>query len=539
MTRSHFAGLLLLLLLPLTAHAQTLKVIEPGENKPLVIKGSIGDDNSFIGNIGVIAEGTGTTPIKLTIYPYVLTMESGETIRPTIVPAELNLTPNAPATFQVKLTGMKDPGEYSGKVSLTLAGQTQSVPVDVKVLASVRPSLSLLTENDRLQANLVNCNYCPLARLILSSAALKDQTQLHFLKPAGVPLAISNVAVVVKGDQNRFQLTDQQLKVPLAQSQAADKHLAVPVTIARDQLPADHYTGSIYLTVPGQSNDLKVPVDFNVRSAPVWPLIVLLIGIVLGRLFKFMQDKGNAIADALESINLLEFRLRNVDREDAEIIRPMLGDARDLVHQDKVTDAVAAVNAISSRISALNELRQIQARLAGKEGNEEVAAILRDIRKAREHIALKQDEAAKELIKKIKDALVALTSTAGLSDTDAFDLDDAVARADSASAAVAGLGTVSRTSADSLRNALVTLSGLSNRFRNEATLFLVRPILWLALLLGLLALGLKTLYVDNPIFGSSPFTDFLGLVFWGLSTDVASRTLSGLKLNNPNRPAGG
>lgn len=539
MTRSHFAGLLLLLLLPLTAHAQTLKVIEPGENKPLVIKGSIGDDNSFIGNIGVIAEGTGTTPIKLTIYPYVLTMESGETIRPTIVPAELNLTPNAPATFQVKLTGMKDPGEYSGKVSLTLAGQTQSVPVDVKVLASVRPSLSLLTENDRLQANLVNCNYCPLARLILSSAALKDQTQLHFLKPAGVPLAISNVAVVVKGDQNRFQLTDQQLKVPLAQSQAADKHLTVPVTIARDQLPADHYTGSIYLTVPGQSNDLKVPVDFNVRSAPVWPLIVLLIGIVLGRLFKFMQDKGNAIADALESINLLEFRLRNVDREDAEIIRPMLGDARDLVHQDKVTDAVAAVNAISSRISALNELRQIQARLAGKEGNEEVAAILRDIRKAREHIALKQDEAAKELIKKIKDALVALTSTAGLSDTDAFDLDDAVARADSASAAVAGLGTVSRTTADSLRNGLVTLSGLSNRFRNEATLFLVRPILWLALLLGLLALGLKTLYVDNPIFGSSPFTDFLGLVFWGLSTDVASRTLSGLKLNNPNRPAGG
>ena len=162
MTKLYCAIWLLLLLLPLTAHAQTLTVIEPADKK-LSIKGSIGDDNSFTGNVGVVLEGaTGTTQTKLTIYPYALTMTNGtgtDTIRPTITPADLMLTPNAPTTFQVKVTGVKQPGDYTGKISLTLAGQAQSaaVMIDVTVSASVRPSLSLLTENDRLQANLVNC----------------------------------------------------------------------------------------------------------------------------------------------------------------------------------------------------------------------------------------------------------------------------------------------------------------------------------------------------------------------------------------------
>lgn len=544
MTKFYCAVLLLLLLLPLTAHAQTLTVIEPGDKK-LSIKGSIGDDNSFTGNVGVVLEGaTGTTQTKLTIYPYALTMANGtgtDTIRPTITPAELMLTPNAPATFQVKVTGVKQPGDYTGKISLTLAGQAQSaaVIVDVAVSASVRPSLSLLTENDRLQANLVNCKYdCPLAKLLLTGAAFQYKTELNFEKPVGAPLNISNVTIAVKGDQTKFQVDDKQLSLAPAQSDPSKKYLTLPVTISKEQLPADHYSGNMYLTVEGQTNALKVPVDFNVRSAPLLPLIILLAGILLGRLFKFMQDKGNAIADALESINRLEFRLRNVDPENAAIIEPMLGDARDLVDQDKVTEAVAAANAISARLATLNELTRLQEPLAGQEDKPAVAAILSDIRQARAQLRLQQDDKAKELIKKIKDALVQLEASPGTVDTNAVDLKAAITRVGSVATKIAVLGAREITS-DRFQNAFVLISGLSNQFRNEATLFVVRPLLWLSLLIGLLAVGLKALYIDNPVFGASPFTDFFSLVFWGLSTDVASRTLSGLRFNNPSRPAGG
>jgi hypothetical protein len=37
------------------------------------------------------------------------------------------------------------------------------------------------------------------------------------------------------------------------------------------------------------------------------------------------------------------------------------------------------------------------------------------------------------------------------------------------------------------------------------------------------------LYLKNPTFGADIFGDYFGLLVWALSSDVASRTLSGLK----------
>lgn len=569
MIKSLRAGLLLLLLLPLAAQGREGSIVVDKDDKELVIKGWVGDENSFIGNFTVTWEGAAqnSNPVKLNIYKTDLKTADGVEVigRQAVAVTDQTITPGAPWTYQLKVTGVKEPGEYSGRIELFLPGQqrTEPVRVDVKVVASVRPALSLLPDNDRLQVNLVNCGYdCKLARILLPASAFQNNICLGFEKPPAAPLAFSDITPVVKGDQTKYQIAPEQLRFSLDQpaqpqqpagsneqasrtptpercvgtdaksaTAAGKKYLTIPVNIASQEIPADHYTGSVYLTVDGQSNSLKVPVDFNVRSGPFWPLLVLLFSILLGRLYKFMQDKGNAIADALESINRLEFRLRDVHPDDAEIIAPMLRSARDLVNQDKAADADAAVNAISARLSTLGELRQIEARLTGKESNPAVEPILSDIRQARENIRLQQDDKAKTLLSKIKDALAALAAAppVGIADTDNSDLADAAARADAASTAAAGLGTVRRTVVDRLSSGLAMLSGLSDELRAEATLFLARPILWLALLLGLLALGLKTLYVDNPVFGANPFTDFLGLTFWGLSADVASRTLSGLR----------
>jgi hypothetical protein len=52
----------------------------------------------------------------------------------------------------------------------------------------------------------------------------------------------------------------------------------------------------------------------------------------------------------------------------------------------------------------------------------------------------------------------------------------------------------------------------------------------LALLLGLLAVGVETLYVNQGLtFGANPVSDYSTLVVWGLSADVASRSLTKLR----------
>ncbi len=49
-------------------------------------------------------------------------------------------------------------------------------------------------------------------------------------------------------------------------------------------------------------------------------------------------------------------------------------------------------------------------------------------------------------------------------------------------------------------------------------------------------MGIGSLYVENgKTFGSNPFSDYLGLVLWGLSADVASRSLSNLRGEKANK----
>jgi hypothetical protein len=75
----------------------------------------------------------------------------------------------------------------------------------------------------------------------------------------------------------------------------------------------------------------------------------------------------------------------------------------------------------------------------------------------------------------------------------------------------------------------MVVSGVSDRARAEATFWVVRPLLALVLLGGLSAMGLGSLYVEKGgTFGARPFSDYLGLILWGLSADVASRSLSNL-----------
>jgi hypothetical protein len=84
-----------------------------------------------------------------------------------------------------------------------------------------------------------------------------------------------------------------------------------------------------------------------------------------------------------------------------------------------------------------------------------------------------------------------------------------------------------------LRHWLVVFSGLSDEIAAEATLWLVRPLLYAALLIGLMIVGINSLYVEKgTIFGAKPVADYLGLVLWGLSSDVASRSLTNLQGGN-------
>jgi hypothetical protein len=82
---------------------------------------------------------------------------------------------------------------------------------------------------------------------------------------------------------------------------------------------------------------------------------------------------------------------------------------------------------------------------------------------------------------------------------------------------------------ESFQQSLVKLSGFSESIQAETNYWVVRPLLWLMLLVGLSTVGMINLYVENgTTFGAKKFTDYFALILWGLSSNVASSSISSL-----------
>ena len=544
---------LLVVSFSLTARSQEIEV-DPGDSK-ITIKGFTGDDASFNGDVRVTLRNANQATPKLLLLPSHLQRTDGgaQINRGQVQVGEgVTLSPDVPTTIPIKVTGVKAPGEYKGKLELLLAGQARDTAktVELIVLANVRTTLTALANADRLKTNLVNCDPpCWLATWLLPGSTQKDY-EIKFEKPIGASQPVLEITTDVKGEQNGFQWKsthfgfgqpiDAASSAPPSNGQAgstnnpADKRFLVfPVTLSHADLPADHYTGSIYLSLDADTPVIKLPVDVNVRVAPLWPLLFLFIGILLGKLIKYMQEKGGPKADALVVFNRVEARYRKLVPADQKLIESQLDNARRLINEDSPAEAVTLSKSIDARITALESLREIEARLAGKEQHPKVKEVLGQLNEAREFIRGGQDSEMNVLMNDIRKTLVSLSTTLmgdeNVPDPAVKEAAEAAKNATIAGPVTAGTITPAKIPLHKrVTRFLADFSGVVDDLEPETARWVLQPLLWLVLVLGLVALGLKSLYIDNPTFGANA-ADYVSLIFWGMSSDVASRALGSLK----------
>jgi hypothetical protein len=201
------------------------------------------------------------------------------------------------------------------------------------------------------------------------------------------------------------------------------------------------------------------------------------------------------------------------------------------------------MEAIADRLDCLKRLRTMEQKLAENQHPNVVGenGILQKIASARSLIGLSSDEKALEQAKALLEEIQAEAVKLGTAMMGSDKQPDAAltATAQEAKEAAAAVGHAVQAEVRKapallmwvvqLRRSLIFLSGVSSAVRTEATLWVVRPLLSLALLFGLSVVGIRALYVEKgATFGADPFADYLGLVLWGLSADVASRSLSNL-----------
>lgn len=541
--------MLILLVCPAPTLAQTKVGIQvDAGDKPLQIKGWLGSENAFTGNMRLTASGGNVA--AFTFLPSDLKRKEGDEVigrQQVELVGKPPLSAEVPKDFQVKVNGLKSPGTYEGQIELLLPGQKRSeaMVIPLTVMAKAKPALVPVKGGEQLQRQLVRCSWgldCALAHLLLPASAFQNQWELKLDNPIEAPVSLTSTEVVLEGQQTGYQITKAEVE-PLSSpaTLAANQIISLPLKWKRSQIPPDRYTGWVYLTLDGREERLAIPVDLNMRIGPLLPLLVLLVGIALGRLFKYMQEKGIPQSDALGKVNELEQEIAEADPEDREILTPMVKEVRKSVYQMDLDTVTAKVEAIADRLNCLKRLRTMEQKLEPKKQHPKVKEILQKIAEARSLIGLSSDEKgleqAKTLLEEIQAEAVKLGTAMMSSDKqpDAA-LTQTAQEAKEAAAAVGHAVQAEVRKAPALpmwviqfRRSLIFLSGVSSAVRAEATLWVVRPLLSLALLFGLSVVGIRTLYVEKgATFGADPFADYLGLVLWGLSADVASRSLSNL-----------
>jgi hypothetical protein len=537
MKRWILTAVCLLLITPTPAFADTIITVD-AKDKPLQIKGWLNEENTLIGSIRLSA------PAKVEQFQFLasdLQRQEGDEIigrQQVSFIGETKLQAGIPKDFQVKVSNPQSPGTYKGQIEIRLPTQKPQI-VDFNLLVKARPKLTSVRGNEQVQLQLTQCNWwldCGLARSIFNKSAFLQTWDLAFDNTEDASVKVIGAEVLLKGEQTGYQLSSNQIKVPnIPQTLKPDQIVKLPLSWETNKIPPDRYTGAVYLSLEGGKERLIIPVNLTMRIAPLMPLFILFLGIICGRLTKYMQEKGIPQAETLDKVKELEKQVIQADPSDQKTLIPMLSKAEQLVQQMKLEAATTEVEKISARFECLQQLRNIEQKLEPFKTNPQVkgdSGIMQKINNIRMQISLSQDEQAKTLLEELQQDIGKLQLPPMMGDKTHVNLSEVVKGVKDA---VIAVGTAVQSNVKEpvdkwvqwLQKSLIFLSG--SKFRTQATYWFARPLFSLMLLVALSIVGMRSLYMQKgSTFGADPFSDYLGLLVWGLSADVASRSLSNL-----------
>ncbi|GAB4424948.1 MAG: hypothetical protein OHK0015_04420 [Chloroflexi bacterium OHK40] len=519
------------LLLPSPARAQSLTV--DGADNPLAIRGTLdGETTAFSGNVRLIAD---VDVDELQLLASELTREGDPTTiidRSNVsIPTGTTLRAGQPRDVRVTVANVRRPGTYTGELRFLLPDQplTSAIAVPLQLQVDARPDVQPATP--AMSLRLMRCGWfldCALGRLLLHPTATLDTWPLQLDNRTDQTVVVTNTNLVLVGEGSGLALGPGEILISVPRELAPRSTQALTMTVARAQIAPDRYKGHVDVVVERGASPARVTLEIAVREGPFWALVAICAGVVIGRLVRGQQTPAVQLQfRQLERLNRARAQLGRVS--DQELVRlygaSLLALERAIAAGQESEEAIAAriaqAEAVAEYLVSLDDIKQHLIR----NNYTSLLERLQPAFQAAGKLAVQgQIEAANAKRQEIEDALVA--------DSAMGEGDDALVH--------------SRTSGSRLAEAAEPAEQRPRRFDWLAQLlaaltgspvaglhwryWLLRPLLYL-LLLGLLMLvGLQTLYVNNGVtFGAAGLFDYLGLILWGLSADVAQRTLQDLQ----------
>jgi hypothetical protein len=410
------------------------------------------------------------------------------------------------------------PGTYTGDLILLIPGQKENDALNValKLSISITPNVTAPTVSMKVVHKQIALDNGLISWLIPDSA--DNNNWIILLTNQGpLPVAAMMPSVVLTGDRTGTILTNDQIKIP--DSTLLPPHQTIPVklTITPDVLPPDHYNGTILYQYDGFDTTLSVNMELNVRYGPFWPLIVILLGIVLGRLAVNMKTWfAQKQLDLLPEYYHLNDKIVELSSHVDEIIDESVIEnlTTDLQH---IHERIESSDVADTEDSVTQDIKQLEGRVQ----------FFIDLRNLEEKIQTNADftaEQKEDLMNLIvpardleledgkdKEALAAYNTALGSLSKEKQALWASRRSNLIASPPSEKVGSTPYKTSQGFAHVLAFLSG-SRVPVAELRYWVARPLLALLLLVLLVLIGLQTLYVNSAMFGAAGVFDYLALL---------------------------
>lgn len=404
-----------------------------------------------------------------------------------------------PKDFTIVVDDIDTIGQFAGQ----LVVRSPQVPtgiqtIDVAVTVSPIAAPTFAVENPKLKLQLAEaCG--PFTRFVLGGTHCPGTFGLPFSVPTGTQDPKVDLLLV---DANNAAIEPEN---SAGASAVTAKNGKVLVNLSNEALPPGHYSGRVRATFAATGEQIQAPVEIDVRVAAGLPTLLIIAGILVGRLQALMTSSGNAVLAASRRLDRIRVRSNGLWNDARMALSATSGQIADAV---SARDIPLATQLLTKQEVCLRALETAQPLVESEPYVGDPAKFSAEMNALLNAVRLGDDAAAATTLAAF---VTVVTPAAPLPNQPQIAADAAI------------VGAVAKPAAKMKRWARDNGLWLRELF----VLSVVQKALFLLLVTLLGAAGLGTLYISNgAILGASPLSDYVTLFAWGLTADVASRTLA-------------
>lgn len=274
----------------------------------------------------------------------------------TINPAQVDSL-SQPQSFTVSINGQTE-GRFQGELELLYDEQSASQPLQLPLDFALETTPNVDAGiNSKSLALAVTPGFLSSpfgrAQVVAGDPTLNNVT-LTLLQNGDGAAIVENATVLTMRGSKGQTLPQSAVKVSTSlpitlQSQEAQ---TLEVVVAGRNLPADKYDGILHITVQNQDAPIQIPLTISIKDGPLLPLLLLLIGPILGFGINWWNNGGQARTKLYQDLKWLESHLATTSfiQEDQQ-----LSIGHDIARaQDKLIagDVVASIETLLQTIRA-------------------------------------------------------------------------------------------------------------------------------------------------------------------------------------------